>query len=90
MEADGTSEHGGKVLHAGGPAETTDDAALHPTKRISQPLDFRIPTLPPPAARAEPQEVNPVEEASGTRVAARTAAIKKLEIEQLWEQILVY
>ena len=91
LEADGASEHGGKVLHAGGLTETTDNAALHLTKqKISQPLDFSITNSPPLAARAEPQEVNPVEEASGTRVAARTAAIKKLEIEQLWEQILVY
>ena len=90
LETDGASEHGGKVLHAGGPAETTDDAALHPTKQISQPLDLRIPTLPPPAALAEPPEVTPVGEASGTQVTAPTASIKKLEIEQLWEQILVY
>ena len=31
-----------------------------------------------------------MDEASGTQAAAQTASIKKLEIEQLWEQILVY
>ena len=36
------------------------------------------------------QQVKPVDEASGTQAAAQTASIKKLEIEQLWEQILVY
>ena len=84
MEADGISEHGGKVLHAGGLTETTDIAALLPTKqKISQPLHFSIATSPQPAALAEPQEVKSVDEASGTRVAARTAAMKKLEIEPL-------
>ena len=41
--------------------ETTDHAALHPTKqKIRQPLEVSIAISPPPAALAEPQEGSPL------------------------------
>ena len=58
---EGAANYGGKVLHAGGLTETTEDAArltattdyaaLHPMKQISQAFDFSIAKSPPSAAR---------------------------------------
>ena len=78
LEADGAAEHGGKVRPAGALEETED--ALQPTRQAIQALDSSIATSSPPAARAEPREVAPVDEASGTQLQARRASVKKFEL----------
>ena len=101
FEADGTRWQSttrrwtrGDDGRCGGGSGATPDEADHSKSAgltyLSSALDFSITTSPPPAALVKLQQVKPVDEASGTQAAAQTASIKKLEIEQLWEQILVY